>query len=1682
MKTGHHITGGEIVANDVTDTEVKIDPKEIEDAEVLIKSTEIDISEAEKTGADLSEAKQFLDEAKNLLREMDIKQVKITVKKAQTAIADAKRYHRSKLLIQHAIPVVQDARRAGAEASVAESYIEKAKEALNNRMYGDLSEYVRAAKRQAKEAKRFHRAYLMIENCKTEIANAKSAGADVTEAEEYLREARGALENKDYGVVSQFVKSAKNAAIKLQKHQKVEELIAEVKPEIEDIKRFGLRTEEIEEVVREAESALQRRDYAEVRSLVRKIKRKIKRAMERKAGNVLIATIEHIIHRAKAKGLDVTKAIMLLERAKKALEKMNHPEIEQIISEVNALAREMGLPVGSLAGDLFSRAKHVDLDKIDLVFSEAERKISAEMAKARLTAMRDLMTSAKELGIMDPEFESLLNKAEMAYQSKDYDVIEECKEEFEERLEEAKIKHKTEFIGLRIKSATKKLSQFKEQGVNVDKAQELLMLAEKEFSAQNFEKAEEYIEEAEKVANELYKRSDTEHEMLSIKEVLSEAVASGVDVGKADELLNLAEQEVAASNFARARELIGQARDITSDNVQQFIQNKYPKLTVNLPESGMEAEVWNKCEIEISNIGDLIAKNIDINFRGDVEVKGVETIEKLGAGENQKMEIGVKPKKGGELDVDVMLAYQRAFDDTIYQLSVAKRIIADTKGTYAIEDVMLIHRSGVLISQASRKLEMDIDRDIFSAMFTAVQEFIKDSFRGMEEGGLNRMDFGTHKILIEHGHNIFLTTILIGGEPRYLPLYMAEVLREVEEKYGSVLEEWRGNYKEVEGIDEVIKKILQVTDEKGVDVEGFEAGVVASTIKLIEAAEASGVDLGGEDAFVAEFIKTMEKEGFDHAWGYLEKMGKEVNIGISAESARETIESMRDLLRFAKGWGVDETEFMSLLDQAEKALETRNFDIIEKYKNDFEKKLEDAKLKHKIDLILRRIKNAILMISQFKELGIDVSQPQKLLGQADQHFRENNFEGAEKDVDQAEKLAEILRKRHEIKVEIESIRETLFEIKQMQVEIDGMAELLTQAENEVNLDHYGKAKQLIEQARSETMNNIEQIIEGKFPKLSFELPGGGIEAGKWNKCIMEISNSGDLVAKNIDITLHGNVDVKGIESIDKLPPGDTNRMEIGILPKEVGEVNTEVLLTYQRAFDETIYQLDLTKKFNVEPIGTYNIEDVFLIHNNGVLISQVGRKLDEDVDKDIFSGMLTAIQEFIKDSFKRRIDIGLKRMDFGPNKILIEHGSITFLTTVLSGGEPKLLPLYMLEVLKEVEAKYGDVLKKWDGTYRKLGGLNDILQKLIQVTDAKGTEVEGFESGAVASTIKLIETAKDEGVEIVAPETFANKIVELIEEEGFENAWKHLQKMGEDVEQTSTEYRIKMKGIEELKQAFLTDMDDHMVRDIGDSLENYLTIADDIIKFILVIRDELGIKNTTPIKRLAIKSQDEHVKDAVTKLRTPILKKVNAKELEVVEPDKDWQGLKLEVIPNRDTIIYAYKQQASKVESLLKHQSPWKIKNALEKTGEYTLGVEGYPVKITQKMLEFKLSVPENIVVKEHERGTIYIDRELTEEMKSESIAEELIEHIIDMRTTLNIGEEDYIETQVLVEDKTVELLEKFKDHIASKTLSYALEFPFENIFENEESGYYVEEREIGGKKATIGIVVVEWEESSDNN
>jgi len=132
----------------------------------------------------------------------------------------------------------------------------------------------------------------------------------------------------------------------------------------------------------------------------------------------------------------------------------------------------------------------------------------------------------------------------------------------------------------------------------------------------------------------------------------------------------------------------------------------------------------------------------------------------------------------------------------------------------------------------------------------------------------------------------------------------------------------------------------------------------------------------------------------------------------------------------------------------------------------------------------------------------------------------------------------------------------------------------------------------------------------------------------------------------------------------------------------------------------------------------FAISDIFLISIDGRLIKSVSfeTQLREEMDEDIMSSMLTAITDFIQDSFKA--DTGaLKTLQHGKMTIYIERGVGMYLAVVFQGPPPYNLREKMRWLLIRLWEKYKKRLKAWDGSYDGLDGMDTMLSTLMKQTE-----------------------------------------------------------------------------------------------------------------------------------------------------------------------------------------------------------------------------------------------------------------------------------------------------------------------------------------------------------------------------
>ncbi len=160
----------------------------------------------------------------------------------------------------------------------------------------------------------------------------------------------------------------------------------------------------------------------------------------------------------------------------------------------------------------------------------------------------------------------------------------------------------------------------------------------------------------------------------------------------------------------------------------------------------------------------------------------------------------------------------------------------------------------------------------------------------------------------------------------------------------------------------------------------------------------------------------------------------------------------------------------------------------------------------------------------------------------------------------------------------------------------------------------------------------------------------------------------------------------------------------------------------------------------------YNVEEIFLIHNSGKLLKHVGYKTHSKIDNDIFSGMFTAIQGFIEESFTTNSNLkstklghtlksgkesqekdgkkSLKLNEFkvGENQVIIEDGEFTYMAVVYKGPGAMALHHVIKQSLTEIENKYNEQMEYWDGDISHFKDLDNYMNKLISKNNTKTAE------------------------------------------------------------------------------------------------------------------------------------------------------------------------------------------------------------------------------------------------------------------------------------------------------------------------------------------------------------------------
>jgi len=125
------------------------------------------------------------------------------------------------------------------------------------------------------------------------------------------------------------------------------------------------------------------------------------------------------------------------------------------------------------------------------------------------------------------------------------------------------------------------------------------------------------------------------------------------------------------------------------------------------------------------------------------------------------------------------------------------------------------------------------------------------------------------------------------------------------------------------------------------------------------------------------------------------------------------------------------------------------------------------------------------------------------------------------------------------------------------------------------------------------------------------------------------------------------------------------------------------------------------------------LEQVFLMHNSGMLIHHWAANVSPSRDIDILSGMFVILKEFVRDSFREKTG-GMTELQFGDSRVFLAEGRHSILAAVVQGNHVNGLPGQIQAAVEDFERRHGGALVGWSGRLDHVPDAKAVVDGLVR--------------------------------------------------------------------------------------------------------------------------------------------------------------------------------------------------------------------------------------------------------------------------------------------------------------------------------------------------------------------------------
>ena len=236
----------------------------------------------------------------------------------------------------------------------------------------------------------------------------------------------------------------------------------------------------------------------------------------------------------------------------------------------------------------------------------------------------------------------------------------------------------------------------------------------------------------------------------------------------------------------------------------------------------------------------------------------------------------------------------------------------------------------------------------------------------------------------------------------------------------------------------------------------------------------------------------------------------------------------------------------------------------------------------------------------------------------------------------------------------------------------------------------------------------------------------------------------------------------------------------------------------------------------------------------------------------------------------------------------------------------------------------------------------------------------------------------------------------------------------------------------------LTDFPSSNANLIDKDLETRMQLAQKICSLVLSLRKKNNLKVRQPLSKIVIPINDQQQRQHILSVKDLVCSEVNIKDIELLDASNNVLIKKIKA--NFKTLGPRYGSMMKQIAAALEGFEQADIA-FIEREGRYNLTIDGKTVEILLSDVEiFTQDIPGWVVANEGTL-TIALDATITDDLRYEGIARELINRIQNARKQHDFEVTDKINVVMESEPTVMATVDRFSDYICSETLTSSLTF-----------------------------------------